>query len=119
MSEELKVLLNIRSLRAAAREYPLEQLKDALSKLTTVVTEREEHEAEDIAKEKEREEKLNQYREMLLAEGIDPGELLSQSGAKKAKSKRAARPPKGVVDQISLRINDAIYDQQLASDGHT
>ena len=26
---------------------------------------------------------------------------------------------KGVVDQISLRINDAINHQQLASDGHT
>jgi len=25
----------------------------------------------------------------------------------------------GVVDQISLRINDAIYGQQLASEGHT
>lgn len=44
MSELTKTLLNIRSLRAAARELTLEQLEDALSKLTTVFTERKEEE---------------------------------------------------------------------------
>jgi DNA-binding protein H-NS len=38
MSEELtKTLLNIRSLRAYSRELTLEQLEEALDKLTTVV----------------------------------------------------------------------------------
>ncbi|MBD8512433.1 H-NS histone family protein [Photobacterium sp. WH77] len=92
MSDAMKALLNLRSLRALAREYSLEQLKEALEKLQTVVDEREESEAEEIAKEKEREEKLKQYRDMLLADGIDPEELMANIG--KAKTKRAARPPK-------------------------
>ncbi|KFA96007.1 H-NS family histone-like protein, partial [Vibrio sp. ER1A] len=42
MSELTKTLLNIRSLRAFARELTIEQLEEALEKLTTVVGERQE-----------------------------------------------------------------------------
>ena len=57
MSDVFKTLLNLRSLRAAAREeFTLEQLQEALEKLQTVVTEREEAEAEERAKNKERED---------------------------------------------------------------
>ncbi|CEO39812.1 transcriptional regulator [Photobacterium kishitanii] len=93
MSDAMKALLNLRSLRALSREYTLEQLEEALDKLTTVVTERSEAEAEEQAKENERNEKLAQYREMLLADGIDPEELLA-SLAKAPKAKRASRPAK-------------------------
>ncbi|MEC6906309.1 MULTISPECIES: H-NS family nucleoid-associated regulatory protein [Photobacterium] len=93
MSDAMKALLNLRSLRALSREYTLEQLEEALDKLTTVVTERSEAEAEEQAKENERNEKLAQYREMLLADGIDPEELLA-SLAKAPKTKRATRPAK-------------------------
>ncbi|HBC3451163.1 TPA: DNA-binding protein H-NS, partial [Vibrio parahaemolyticus] len=44
MSELTKTLLNIRSLRAFSRELTLEQLEEALDKLTTVVEERREAE---------------------------------------------------------------------------
>ena len=44
MSELTKTLLNIRSLRAFARELTLEQLEEALDKLSTVVAERKEAE---------------------------------------------------------------------------
>lgn len=94
MSDALKVLLNLRSLRAVARELTLEQLQEALEKLQTVVSEREESEAEAIAAEKERVEKLEKYREMLINDGIDPEELLATLGGTKPKSKRAARPAK-------------------------
>ncbi|MCD9523210.1 H-NS histone family protein [Photobacterium carnosum] len=93
MSDAMKALLNLRSLRALSREYTLEQLEEALDKLTTVVTERSDAEAEEQAKETERNEKLTQYREMLLADGIDPEELLA-SLAKTPKTKRATRPAK-------------------------
>ncbi|KJG14964.1 transcriptional regulator [Photobacterium iliopiscarium] len=93
MSDAMKALLNLRSLRALSREYTLEQLEEALDKLTTVVTERSDAEAEEQAKENERNEKLAQYREMLLADGIDPEELLA-SLAKAPKTKRASRPAK-------------------------
>ncbi len=45
MSDAMKALLNLRSLRALSREYTLEQLEEALEKLTTVVQERAEAEA--------------------------------------------------------------------------
>ncbi|MBC7003343.1 H-NS histone family protein [Photobacterium sp. BZF1] len=93
MSDAMKALLNLRSLRALSREYSLEQLQEALEKLQTVVSEREEAEAEEVAKEKERTEKLAQYREMLLADGIDPEELLATLN-KAPKAKRAQRPAK-------------------------
>ncbi|WP_028025015.1 H-NS family histone-like protein [Enterovibrio calviensis] len=94
MSDALKVLLNLRSLRAVARELSLEQLQEALEKLQTVVAEREETEAEAHEAEKERLEKLEKYREMLIKDGIDPEELLATLGGAKPKSKRAARPAK-------------------------
>ena len=75
MSEALKILNNIRTLRAQARECTLETLEEMLEKLEVVVNER---------------------REMLIADGIDPNELLSTMAAVKAgtKTKRAARPAK-------------------------
>ncbi len=43
----------------------------------------------------ERTRKLQQYREMLIAGGIDPNELLnSMAAAVSTKAKRAARPAK-------------------------
>ncbi len=94
MSDALKILLNLRSLRSASRELSLEQLQDALDKLTTVVNERAADEAELIAAEQERMEKLSKYREMLIKDGIDPEELMATLGAVKPKSKRAVRPAK-------------------------
>jgi len=93
MSDVMKVLLNLRSLRALSREYTVEQLQEALEKLQSVVAERTDAEAEDLAKETERKEKLDHYRELLMADGIDPEELLS-SLAKAPKAKRAVRPAK-------------------------
>lgn len=95
MSDTIKTLLNLRSLRALAREMTLEQLEESLEKLQTVVTERQETEAEEKAKNAEREQKLAQYREMLEQDGIDPEELLAAlSKQSKPKSKRAPRPAK-------------------------
>jgi len=75
MSEALKILNNIRTLRAQARECTLETLEEMLE---------------------ERTRKLQQYREMLIADGIDPNELLNSMAAAKTgtKAKRAARPAK-------------------------
>ncbi len=96
MSEALKILNNIRTLRAQARECTLETLEEMLEKLEVVVNERREEESHAQAENQERTRKLQQYREMLIADGIDPNELLSTLGAAKApgKAKRAARPAK-------------------------
>lgn len=96
MSEELtKTLLNIRSLRAYSRELTLEQLEEALDKLTTVVLERQEVEEELQAARAEQEAKLAEIAKQISANGIDVNELVNAlSGKKIAKTKRAPRPAK-------------------------
>ncbi|QTF08320.1 DNA-binding transcriptional regulator H-NS [Brenneria izadpanahii] len=96
MSEALKILNNIRTLRAQARECSLDTLEEMLEKLEVVVNERREEESQVQAEVEERARKLQQYRDMLIADGIDPNELLQSLGSVKTagKSKRAARPAK-------------------------
>lgn len=103
MSEALKILNNIRTLRAQARECTLETLEEMLEKLEVVVNERREEESAAAAEVEERTRKLQQYREMLIADGIDPNELLidpnellnSLAAVKSGtKAKRAQRPAK-------------------------
>ncbi len=91
MSEALKVLNNIRTLRAQAREYSIETLEEMLEKLDVVVKERREEESHFQAENEERARKLNQYREMLLADGIDPSELVSMLTDTRATASRRSR----------------------------
>ena len=95
MTDFLKVLLNIRSLRAVARDLTLEQLEEGLAKLTAIVEARRNSEAEDRKSREERERKISEYMNMLRADGIDPAELFPVAVASAEKSsKRAPRPPK-------------------------
>ncbi|KIF47509.1 H-NS family histone-like protein [Vibrio owensii] len=96
MSEELaKTLLNIRSLRAYSRELTLEQLEEALDKLTTVVLERQEAEEEQQAAQAEQEAKLAEIAKQISTNGIDVDALVNAlSRQKVAKTKRAPRPAK-------------------------
>ncbi|MGR5283567.1 H-NS family histone-like protein [Photobacterium damselae] len=92
MSETISVLLNLRTLRAQSRELTLEQLQEGLDKLTQVVNERIEVEEQLLAENREKEEKLEAYRQLLLADGIDPEELVASMSA--SKSKKASRTPR-------------------------
>ncbi|EXU76051.1 MULTISPECIES: H-NS family nucleoid-associated regulatory protein [Erwinia] len=95
MSETLKVLNNIRTLRAQAREVSLSELEDMLEKLEAIVKERREAEAAIASEIKEKEEKLAKYRQMLLDDGIDLSELTSaETTSGKSRAKRAPRPAK-------------------------
>ncbi|EJN6828551.1 transcriptional regulator [Vibrio cidicii] len=99
MSELTKTLLNIRSLRAYARELTLEQLEEALDKLSTVVAERQEAEAEERAAKAEQEARLAAIAEQIAKDGIDVDALISALSGEtksksKGKSKRAPRPAK-------------------------
>ncbi len=99
MSEITKTLLNIRSLRAFSRELTLEQLEEALDKLTTVVEERREAEEEEKAALAEQEAKLAAIAEQIASDGIDVEALISALAGEtksksKAKGKRAPRPAK-------------------------
>ena len=96
MLEKLtKTLLNIRSLRAYSKELTLEQLEEALDKLTTVVLERQEAEEEQQAAQAEQEAKLAEIAKQITTNGIDVDALVNAlSGQKVAKTKRAPRPAK-------------------------
>ncbi|CAJ0992890.1 H-NS family nucleoid-associated regulatory protein [Pantoea sp. Nvir] len=94
MNDAFKILNNIRTLRAQARELPLNDLEEILEKLTVVVTERREEVEAEETQNREKEEKLSKYREMLLADGIDPNELLGALEISKKRVKRAPRPAK-------------------------
>ncbi|MBU9833645.1 H-NS histone family protein [Rahnella sp. L72c] len=95
MSESLKVLNNIRSLRAEAREVSLETLEEMLEKLSAVIEDRREEEASFIKEKEKRQAKLEAIRAKLLEDGIDPEELISglQTPSKR-KSTRETRPAK-------------------------
>ncbi|EFP98597.1 H-NS family nucleoid-associated regulatory protein [Vibrio caribbeanicus] len=98
MSELTKTLLNIRSLRVFARELTLEQLEEALDKMTTVVEERREAEEADMAAQAEQEAKLAAIAQQISQDGIDVEALISALAGEnkkgKGKSKRAPRPAK-------------------------
>ncbi|PNQ50902.1 transcriptional regulator, partial [Vibrio agarivorans] len=96
-SELTKTLLNIRSLRAFSRELTLEQLEEALDKLTTVVQERQESEQAEQEALAAQEAKLAAIAEQIALDGIDVNALISALAGEtksKAKSKRAPRPAK-------------------------
>lgn len=96
MSEALKALNNIRTLRAQARETDLATLEEMLEKLTTIVEDRREEENSARKEQEERQAKLEAFRQKLLEDGIDPTELLASVGSSqpKTKSTRAPRPAK-------------------------
>ncbi|MEE7535757.1 H-NS histone family protein [Klebsiella huaxiensis] len=96
MSEALKALNNIRTLRAHARETDLATLEEMLEKLSSIVEDRREEESAVRKEQEERRAKLEAFRQKLLEDGIDPAELLAAVGSSqpKAKSTRAPRPTK-------------------------
>ncbi|HHQ4530853.1 TPA: H-NS family nucleoid-associated regulatory protein [Aeromonas hydrophila] len=95
MSEFIKVLLNVRSLRAALRELSLEQLKEAHEKIEMIYLERLAVAEKEQAAQAEHQQKLAEFQAMLAQAGIDPTELVdSAPAATAAKAKRASRPPK-------------------------
>ncbi len=95
MSEFLKVLMNVRSLRAALRELSLEQVKEAHEKIEAIYLERLELAEKERAAQAEHRNKLAEFQAMLAEAGIDPAELLGSApvAATTTKAKRAPRPP--------------------------
>ena len=97
MNEFLKVLLNIRSLRAVMRELSLEQVKEAHEKIELIYLERLDQAEKEQAANAEHLNKLAEFQAMLADAGIDPAELVGSAPAmptSAAKVKRAPRPPK-------------------------
>ncbi|HHT7672386.1 H-NS family nucleoid-associated regulatory protein [Pasteurella multocida] len=91
MSDLLKMLTNVRSLRVLARETSLEQLEIALEKFSLVVEEKRETEAK-----AERQARIAKLKESLIQEGITAQELAILLGqeSQSQRKKREPRPAK-------------------------
>lgn len=97
MSEVLKTLTNIRSLRAFARENSLELLESVAEKLAIVIEEKREAVKAQELENAKRLEGLNKYKEMLAEDGISVEELALLLGGDvnvKKRDVRSARPAK-------------------------
>ncbi|WMY97031.1 MAG: H-NS family nucleoid-associated regulatory protein [Arsenophonus sp.] len=93
-----KSLNNIRTLRAIAREIPLESLQEIQDKFNTVVEERREDENQEKAKLEAHSQKIAKYIKLLEGEGLSLDDLVTAKTSSSSKitdrTKRALRPPK-------------------------
>lgn len=100
MSEVLKVLSNIRSLRLATRDFSVEQLENLLEKIETLVSEKKVELAKAQEEENARQKRIAKYKELLEKEGISRQELAEILGLDVSEKvsgvskKRSARPAK-------------------------
>ncbi|EMH4163563.1 DNA-binding protein StpA [Pluralibacter gergoviae] len=96
MSLILHKLNNIRTLRAATREFSTDVLEEMLEKLRNVTEEKRAEEKEVREAEEKKREKINELLELMQADGIAPDELVATTTAtkKSATRKRAPRPAK-------------------------
>lgn len=95
MSDFIRIISNLRNLRAATRDLTLEHINDVLSKLTEIRDEREKEETLLKRQQAEKQAKLEEYRRMLAEDGIDLSDLVSDSNVSADKGgKRAPRPAK-------------------------
>ncbi len=96
MSDLLKMLINVRSLRVLARETSLEQLEIALEKFSLVVEEKREAEAKAEREIAERQARIAKLKESLIQEGITAQELAILLGqeSQSQRKKREPRPAK-------------------------
>ncbi len=96
MSDLLKMLTNVRSLRVLARKTSLEQLEIALEKFSLVVEEKREAEAKAEREIAERQARIAKLKESLIQEEITAQELAILLGqeSQSQRKKREPRPAK-------------------------
>ncbi|EHU6487345.1 H-NS histone family protein [Vibrio parahaemolyticus] len=97
MAFALQDINNIRTLRAIARDTPMDVLLELREKINVVVEERIQQEEEKKIEQEKQKEKLEAIIQRVNSEGIEVNELiaaLGATGAKKAGKTRAPRPPK-------------------------
>ena len=94
MTDVLKVLTNIRSLRVVARDLALEQLESILEKIQLVVSEKKEELLKVQQEENNRQERIAKYKELLKQDGITTDELAEILGSNVVRKKRESRPAK-------------------------
>jgi DNA-binding protein H-NS len=80
MSEFIRIITHARRLKSNVRDLSVEQLQEIQSKLIKIIEDRIIEEQQAQIEEKEKQEKIIKYREMIAADGIDLEELQSVTG---------------------------------------
>jgi DNA-binding protein H-NS len=80
MSEFIRIITHARRLKSNVRDLSVEQLQEIQSKLIKIIEDRIIEEQQAQIEEKEKQEKILKYREMIAADGIDLEELQSVTG---------------------------------------
>jgi len=92
MSDFIRIITHVRRFKSAVKELSIDQLEETKDKLSKIIEERKsEVEAERKANEN-RLQKINKYKEMLAADGIDLDELQDVAGLRTGR--RGPRKPK-------------------------
>ncbi|HAD1082739.1 TPA: H-NS histone family protein [Escherichia coli] len=86
-----KILSNIRSLRAFAREVEFALLEDMAEKLNSVVEERRADAEREAQERQQRENRKRELLEMINSEGFSVSELLGDSTAEAGRKKRVVQ----------------------------
>ncbi|EBA8633443.1 DNA-binding protein [Salmonella enterica subsp. enterica serovar Enteritidis] len=86
-----KILSNIRSLRAFAREVDFALLEDMAEKLNSVVEERRADAEREAQERQQRETRKRELLEMINSEGFSVSELLGDSTAEAGRKKRVVQ----------------------------
>lgn len=103
MEEFIKIITHARRFKSTTKELTVEELQEVKDKLEKIIEDRMAGEVEDKRKEAEKIEKIENYRKMMAADGIDPEELVGEFAVKPGK--RAPRPPKYEIwDEAGERI---------------
>ncbi len=92
MSDFLRIITHARRFKSSVKELGIEQLEEIKKKLQKIIEDRKAEEEAALLENKERLEKIRQYKEMLANDGIDLNEL--QDSAYPKQGKRAPRKPK-------------------------
>ncbi|MDP8080297.1 H-NS family histone-like protein [Phocoenobacter skyensis] len=92
MSNAFKILSNIRTLRAMAREHSVSQLESLLQKLTQVIEEKKEEVKRQEAEHQKYLDNLNKYKKMLEQDGLTAEDLSVILGSSKTKKRKTIVP---------------------------
>ena len=96
MSEVLKTLLNIRSLRATTRELSITELEEAFDKFGKIVEERRVEQEQAEAEVQAKFDKISKYKDMLAEDGLSAEDLMAMMESRDSapRKKREPRPAK-------------------------
>lgn len=92
MDDFIKIVSHVRRFKSVTKDLSIAELTEIQNKLEKIIEDRVAADAKEKLKNAEKEQKIENYRVMLAADGIELEELITDLPVKK--TKRAPRPAK-------------------------